>query len=372
MLRVSLLGEQVIVDEATGAVRSGSSRTVELIAFLVVHVGAPQSRQRIAGLFWPEFSGGAGADQSAARAAPAAPGPRGRASLVVTSRDLTWHDTLKCRVDVREFALQRAAALASDVDEIVVVNAASALDRYRCEFLPGRHDEWILDVREELERQCGELCDLLSSTRARIGDLAGAIEVARRRVQLRPLEEVGYRTLMELQAELGDRAGAVSTFHRCASVLERELGVDPDPATRQSVQRLLARNHDDVEPSERRAGLSGANLIGRAHELELLESVWREAAAAPRLVLVCGDAGVGKTRLVAELAELARARGTVVASTRCFGAAGDWLWRRSRIGYVTPQSRLRRRGLPPQTGSPRYPWAPTYGRSASGRSSTVQ
>ena len=57
MLRVSLLGEQVIVDEATGVVRSGSSRAVELIEFLVVHAGAPQSRQRIAGLIWPDSSG---------------------------------------------------------------------------------------------------------------------------------------------------------------------------------------------------------------------------------------------------------------------------------------------------------------------------
>ena len=68
---------------------------------------------------------------------------------------------------------------------------------------------------------CGE-------ARARRGDLSGAVDAARRRVQLQPLEEVGYRTLMRLQADLGDRAGAVSTYHHCASVLERELGVVPD------------------------------------------------------------------------------------------------------------------------------------------------
>jgi hypothetical protein len=70
-------------------------------------------------------------------------------SLVVRPRDLTWRDTATCRVDLREFDLCRAAALASDVDEDVVVNAAGALDRYRGEFLPGQHDEWILDVRGE-------------------------------------------------------------------------------------------------------------------------------------------------------------------------------------------------------------------------------
>ena len=53
MLRVSLLGEQVIADDATGEIRSRSSRTLALVAFLVVHAGSPQSRQQLAALFWP-------------------------------------------------------------------------------------------------------------------------------------------------------------------------------------------------------------------------------------------------------------------------------------------------------------------------------
>jgi DNA-binding SARP family transcriptional activator len=333
MLRVSLLGEQVITDAATGAVRSGSSRTVALVAFLAVHAGTPQSRQRIAGLFWPD-STRAQAPTNLRRELHQLRQCLGdEPSLVVTARDLCWQDTPTCRIDVREFATDRHAALAADDDESVAAHAVSALDMYRGEFLPGGNDDWVLDVRSELERQCVELCDLLASTRARIGDLVGAVDVARRRVQLRPLEEIGYRALMELQAELGDRAGAVSTYHRCASVLERELGVEPDRATLRAVQRLLAGQHHGGEPFAGRAGLSGAKLVGRKRELALLDSVWRASGAGPRLVLVRGDAGVGKTRLVAELAQHARARGAVVTSTRCFGAArrlalapvADWL-----------------------------------------------
>ena len=115
--------------------------------------GAPQSGQHIAGLFWPDSSGAQALTNLRRELHQLRQVLGGELSLVVTSRDLIWRDTQKCRVDVREFALHRAAALASDADEIVVVNAASALDRYRGEFLPGRHDEWILDVREELERQ---------------------------------------------------------------------------------------------------------------------------------------------------------------------------------------------------------------------------
>jgi predicted ATPase len=55
----------------------------------------------------------------------------------------------------------------------------------------------------------------------------------------------------------------------------------------------------------------------------VLRDLWRTAAAgAPALALVRGGAGVGKTRLVAEIAETARLQGAVVASSQCFGTAG--------------------------------------------------
>ena len=49
MPHVFLLGQQAIADEETGSVRTRSSRTVALVAFLAVHAGLPQTRQRIAG-----------------------------------------------------------------------------------------------------------------------------------------------------------------------------------------------------------------------------------------------------------------------------------------------------------------------------------
>src|SRR5262249_3258826 len=154
-------------------------------------------------------------------------------------------------------------------DEGILRHAARAITEYRGDLLPGVYDDWVLEVRPEVERQCVRLCDLLGAARARHGDLAGAGEVARRRIALPPLEEIGYRTLMRLQADLGDRAGAVSTYHHCASVLERELGVLPDPATRQAFQRLMARTEPAgekppaAEPAAGRSGLAAAQLIGR-------------------------------------------------------------------------------------------------------------
>ena len=136
---------------------------------------------------------------------------------------------------------------------------------------------------------------------------------------------------MQLQADLGDRAGAVSTYHRCAPVLERELGVIPHPATEQVFQRLMARANPAgvrppaTEPAVGRSGFAAAQLVGRSAELLMLQDLWRTAAGGrPTLALVRGGAGVGKTRLVAEVAELARLQGAVVTSSQCFGTSG-WL-----------------------------------------------
>jgi DNA-binding SARP family transcriptional activator len=331
VLRVSVLGEKAITDDETGILTT-SSRSVALVAFLVAHAGSPQARQRIAGLFWPD-SGEAQALTNLRRELHHLRGVLGREpSLIVTSTDLCWRDTATCRVDLRIFGIERDAALAAAAindDEGALVHAARAVAEYQGDLLPGVYDDWLLEVRSDLERKCVDMCDLVCATRTRTGDLTGAVDAARRRIQLQPLEEAGHRTLMQLQADLGDRAGAVSTYHRCASVLERELGVIPDPETQRAFQRLMARagpasvRQRAAKSAVGRSGFAAAALVGRSDELGVLRDLWRTAAAgAPALALVRGGAGVGKTRLVAEIAETARLQGAVVASSQCFGTAG--------------------------------------------------
>jgi len=342
VLHISLLGEQAITDDQIGIIRTGSARAIALVALLVAHAGRPQSRQHIAGLFWPDSTDAQSLTnlRRELHHLRRALGPE--ASLVVTSKDLCWRDTETCRVDVRVFASERDAALLAagrDDGAAVVAHAAAAVSQYRGDLLPGTYDDWLLDARSRIESRCVELCDLLCKTMVQMGDVAGALDAAKRRVVLRPLEEVGYRTLMQLQADLGDRAAAVSTYHHCASVLERALGLEPDQATRTALQRVLARPTTEtrarlrVEPASR-SGVAAAKLIGRSDEFGSLRALWHNAAAGnPSLVLVGGDPGVGKTRLVGELAALAKLQGAVVASTQCFGssrrlalsAVADWL-----------------------------------------------
>ncbi len=344
MLHVSLLGEQAISDDVASA-RVGASRAIALLAYLVIHAEARQPRQRIAGLLWPDSGDAQSLTNLRRELHQLRQVLAGEPSLVVTPRDLCWRDAETCRVDLRVFETERQAALAAaaaDDGAGIIAHADRAIAQYRGELLPGVYDDWILEARGQLERDCADLCDLLCDARAKEGDLAGAAQAARRRIQLQPLEEAGYRALMQLHADRGDRAGAVSTYHHCASVLERELGIIPDQATRLAFQRLLADGETSgfrheattIEPGLARSGPPAAQLVGRSAELGSLHGLWRAAVAGrPGLGLVRGAAGVGKTRLVTELADLARGQGAVVASSQCFGRSGrlalapvaDWI-----------------------------------------------
>ncbi|RZL82874.1 MAG: SARP family transcriptional regulator [Rhodococcus sp. (in: high G+C Gram-positive bacteria)] len=326
MLTVYLLGEQRVSDPADSRVGPISSRAIALLAYLVLHAGLAQSRTRLAGLFWPESS----EQQARTNLRRELHNLRGLlgadGALAADGPTLTWTGSPSCRVDVDTFRNERSTALAALADSdprAFLDHADRAIDVYRGELMPGTYEDWVLDHREVLRRQCVELCGATVRVLRESGDVDTATACARRRIQLDPLEEVGYRTLMELQAASGDRAAAMTTYHRCAAVLETELGVAPSPATARLFDNLLGEHSKPGSAGAHRperARTAVPTLIGREQERGEVHRRWQQALDGRQgLLLVSGDAGVGKTRLTTELAEIARADGAVVASTRCFG-----------------------------------------------------
>ncbi|QJY47105.1 BTAD domain-containing putative transcriptional regulator [Pseudonocardia broussonetiae] len=328
MLEVRLLGDQGITAGRASDVRPVSSRTIALLAHLVLHADVPQFRQRLAVLFWPD-SGGAQARTNLRRELHDLRAALGDdAPLAVGPTTLVWHDVPSCRVDVLVFRRERNAASAARSAgdrEAVRSHADAALQAYRGDLLPAMDDEWVIDERERLRRDCLEVCDLAIAAERECGDVAGAVRIARRRIRLEPLEEAGYRALMAVHLESGDVGAAVSTYHRCAAVLEQELGVRPGAQTTAVVARLL---DDGAGPRARavEVGRPGrvTGLVGRDRELQSLLRQWEHAAGGggAGLVAVAGEAGVGKSRLVAELAAVLRSGGVAAATTRCFGTSG--------------------------------------------------
>jgi predicted ATPase len=79
-------------------------------------------------------------------------------------------------------------------------------------------------------------------------------------------------------------------------------------------------------PGEMGGRVASPTFVGRVEELQVLEAARRRAAdGEPAVVLVGGEAGVGKTRLVAELTTRCTAHGTKVLAGGCVPVGGDGL-----------------------------------------------
>ncbi|HET8603072.1 MAG TPA: BTAD domain-containing putative transcriptional regulator, partial [Marmoricola sp.] len=279
MLKICLLGERAIVDTGTGEVLVRSPRALALVAFLAAHAPTPQSRTRIAAAFWPESGEQQALTNLRRELHQLRQVPGIGDSLQVTSGDLAWVDDPGCRVDLRVFRTELARAREAGSAPLRLAAARAALEAYAGDLLPGVYDDATLALRELLDRECADLCDLLVEAATDAGDPASALTAARRRVELQPLEETGYRTLIGLQARLGDRAGAVSTYHHCATVLERELGLQPDLSTRAVLDAALRRSDaagsstasSDGPAVLRRHVAPAPDLVGRREQFAVLQ-----------------------------------------------------------------------------------------------------
>jgi DNA-binding SARP family transcriptional activator len=282
-----------------------SARAESLLAYLLLHRDAPQPRQHLAFLLWPDSSEAQAQTNlrkvlhTLRRALPEAD-----ALLEVGPRTLQWRGPLW--LDVEHF--ERAMADG---------RLQEAVEAYAGELLEGRYDEWLLDERERLARLHLEALERLAREHRRAARWPEAIRCVERLVAEDPLREESHRLLMELAHESGDRARAARAYHVCAATLERELGIEPSDETRALYASLVA-----VAPAEATAPPEGAlsPFVARADEAARLITAWRSAAAGhAQLVLVTGEAGVGKTRLVDELRAHARA---VTVEARAYPAEG--------------------------------------------------
>ena len=164
---------------------------------------------------------------------------------------------------------------------------------YHGDLLPGSYDEWVTPMRERLIVRHQRMLDRLVGLLEQQGDYRAAIEYGQQRLRLDSLDERVYRWLMRLHALNQDRAGALRVYQTCASVLERELGVEPDQATRQAYEQILRLEPGSsdalaplspVEPGFGAAGPpSGAvPLIGRQREWAQAMTAWRRMNPARR------------------------------------------------------------------------------------------
>ncbi|MFB9732473.1 ATP-binding protein [Ornithinimicrobium kibberense] len=349
-MRFLLLGERAAVQQ-DGSAAPSSPRTVSLVAYLAVHAGVPQPRATVAAALWPDTPGPQALTNLRRELHHLRRLFAGDGCLQVTATDLTWHDGPGCTVDLLDLratvtglrAAVEGARPAGAPEETLLALGRDLLGTYRGDLLPGLDDGWVVDLRAQVEQEFVDACDLLVGTATGLDPSSPvhgpALDAARRRVRLRPLEEAGHVTLMRLLAHVGDVPGALAAYHRCARVLRDELGVDPGAAAQALLAELLGRAGGASEdPPGRVVRPAGAGerdpLVGREPELAALVSQLDAATTSGlRVALVHGEAGSGKSRLVEELLAAARRRGlrTAAGGGHAMGGAVamapvlDWL-----------------------------------------------
>lgn len=200
--------------------------------------------------------------------------------------------------------------------------------------LPGLDAPWLEAKRGELRswRRCA--LEVAGDARLALGEPALAVPLAEEAVALEPLLESGHRRLVRAHAATGDRSEALRAHERCLQLLAGELDVAPDSPTRALRRELFGDAAPDTptappDPKTRphRAKLpptlSGSveenmPFVGRGTERAALHRAWEAAAGGQRrLVLLSGEAGIGKTRLAAELARDVAGAGGLVRHGRC-------------------------------------------------------
>ena len=345
VLKVALLGMFEARLASGAALTFPRKKSEALLAYLALHPGQTQARDKLAALLWGDSS-----DERARHSL--------RQALVTLRRALPGQ-AAACLVEVGDTIKLDPSAVEVDValfERLAAEVSPEALERaaalYRGDFLEGvgvdepAFEEWLRTERERLRELAIEGLAKLLGLLGRSGAMDRAVQVAVRLLGLDPAQEPVHRTLMRLYAEQGRRGTALRQYQVCVETLERELGVEPEAETRQLYRELLQTQPDitpAAEPLRRPAHVATSTtaLIGRAVEVatlrERLTEAWQGRGA---IGLIQGEAGIGKTRLVEALIAEAIDAGGQVLLGRAYESEqvlplGPWV-DAFRAGHVVP------------------------------------
>ncbi len=329
-LSIHLLGDFSLTAGDAPVATMNVPRLQSLLAYLLLHRNAPQDRSRLAFLLWPDSSEAQAHTNLRKLLHQLRQSiPNVDAFLRAEKHTLQWlPDDAAWTLDTLE--IEEALAQAGQAErEGDTTTLRRALERvmflYRGDLLPSCYDEWILPERDRWRQIFLSAAERLLALLEQERDYAAAIVVAQQLLRLDPLQEATYRQLMRLYALRNDRASALRVYHTLVTVLERELGAEPGGVTRALYESLL---QSDASPRTPTGSLTTRRaappLLGRKMEWRQLQEAWRTAAEGhPHLVILTGEAGIGKTRLAEEMEAWVSRQGMTTAGAHCYASLGQ-------------------------------------------------
>ena len=226
-----------------------------------------------------------------------------------------WLDATELAVLTREVEARREAGHVMGA----VAAARVALSLIRGDGprpLPG---EWAQLRQAELERLIGRARLVAATALLEAGDWMAAADAASAAAERDPYDEAALRVLLRAHVLGGRVAGALSIYASARERLADELGTDPSPETA-ALYTAILRGEVTAPARPGQAGVSAADvgLVGRNDELACLEAVAARArGGAAEVVVVDGEAGIGKTTLLRAWAGLRTAAGDTVLMASC-------------------------------------------------------
>jgi DNA-binding SARP family transcriptional activator len=184
---------------------------------------------------------------------------------------------------------------------------------------------WADPARDEVRQLLRRLRLVAAEAALATGDARLAAGYAAAAMTADPLDEAAHRWYMSASAAAGEQAKALAAYASLRQRLRDELGADPAPPTRElhlAILREQDREQDrgpaDPVAARRDAG-PAMTLAGRDGEIGSLRAAWgRAVSGQPGLVMIVGEAGIGKTALAEFIAAEAAADGGTVLRTRCY------------------------------------------------------
>jgi len=288
-----------------------------LLTYLALSPDGSRMRNHLVGLLWPE-----------------SPEEKARRSLneaVRTLRLALGNERLVGRGETIQLNPQELQVDARDFESLCADGQVRALDLLRGDFLEGFHidqapafDAWMETERGRIRELAVRLVLARAEEQLAVTRYIEALALARRALVLNPYAEPAVSLGMRSAALEGDTAGALALYHEFAQRLERDLGEQPSAVISALAARIREGKWQRTRPG--RSGLEPP-LVGRrdAHA-RLFAALERLPREGPAYVVIAGDPGSGRTRLLQASAERLSLAGAVVASARILESDHDAPW----------------------------------------------
>lgn len=324
-LALQLLGAFAVRLDDQPVTAFETDKTRALLAYLAIESAAPQRRDRLAGLLWPDRPEAA-ARRSLSQALFNLRRVIGDDAALpffqATREAIQFNPASDHVVDVIEFeaAVRRAAAHHHDagVCSACVAQLQRAAEWYRGELLPAFSiadstvfEDWLLLKRESVRQQALGALAQLTAHYAQQRNVEAALRYARRQLELDPWREEAHQQAMRALWQAGRRSEALAQYDACKRALADQLGVEPSPETQALHNQIRSTTNGEARKADLRMKPLPTSLtafVGRERELEQLSQL--SAQPGCRLITLVGPGGVGKSRLAVHFAASQRHRFT--------------------------------------------------------------